>query len=1079
MKKANQEYQNNKTINNHLSKKLLASSGFLTGAIVSLSPYLAKVITPKTIYVQNFVADNVSPNSGDFSFKLQGKTKQDTDWAKKADLELVYISQKSRYSVKTKVEYDPKTDTFHTYADNLLGGSIYELQLVAPNNPRYYFSFSKTSQFFSTKNQVEKFSHYDIENDTILDLDLFDSQNLLDSANLILYYKEIGSNKILEAKGQLVAKNDQKQASFVLRNLDRNQKYEIVGTKYYFDDPDQLFDLAISPLANRYFAPSPISGKILNLSQKAYGLNSALLEISLAFENKNIKINPNEKINLEYYYKDELDNFQFGVANDVSLVVQNNKVFANLDLKQIPGGTKFWISRIWNNSGSLAISTNNNLSFISAPEIARIRTFVDANNTSSFDIKFNDQSLMLNGKEVKINFFADDQPTKMLSSSAQVVGNKLFSLAKNLPKEKHFTISSLEIVENATNFDENGQPQTSQIFFAQNFDQKQKKFFTNATSAMVESVVVDRISEDQSRISMILDSVDDFIKDKIATLYFKVAGSSNLIKSQAQAFSINGNKLVLSWDLINLEPGTNYLIDSVGIADSTNEFVNKLFLNFGPNISTNKLTWTTRPAVSSITYTTKSDTAVELNIAFKNILESLKKAKITYKELIPGGTSKTIDAIIENNSIIANLPVNSLSKGQNYLIEKIEVEDYKSSKGDSDILAVSKTITPAQKIFGVHAPLVLTKIENVNEQQTTAKLKVTFSPETIKAIGNDKVKIYYSLAGSSKLLSAFAEQTTGPNTDNSLTFELKDLEIGSKYNINSIVLTKEVELNQDTNKVLTERNILFGDADHKFDSSQSSFFTQSAIIEVGYDNSYEQRVIATFILADAKGVYNGKTATLKYRLKAKNGDVGLATHANFKEGKISAKVNSARILFDITDLYKQGLYEIDKNSLELEGTTPQAVAVQTGARVRRSVTQFADTNTTAVLIPFKEKLLDSPEKSEFQTIPKTANVTKIQLTNRTKNTATFEVEFGKDFPNQANEQTGNAEKLDDFLNKNKLKVRFKKYGGEQQEQIVEAKTEVGSQKTTFELTGLENGQQYVILGFEQVQDTTSPTTPKV
>ncbi|WP_341495413.1 DUF1410 domain-containing protein [Mesomycoplasma ovipneumoniae] len=1084
MKKANQEYQNNKTINNHLSKKLLASSGFLTGAIVSLSPYLAKVITPKTIYVQNFVADNVSPNSGDFSFKLQGKTKQDTDWAKKADLELVYISQKSRYSVKTKVEYDPKTDTFHTYADNLLGGSIYELQLVAPNNPRYYFSFSKTSQFFSTKNQVEKFSHYDIENDTILDLDLFDSQNLLDSANLILYYKEIGSNKILEAKGQLVAKNDQKQASFVLRNLDRNQKYEIVGTKYYFDDPDQLFDLPISPLANRYFAPSPIAGKILNLSQKAYGLNSALLEISLAFENKNIKINPNEKINLEYYYKDELDNFQFGVANDVSLVVQNNKVFANLDLKQIPGGTKFWISRIWNNSGSLAISTNNNLSFISAPEIARIRTFVDANNTSSFDIKFNDQSLMLNGKEVKINFFADDQPTKMLSSSAHVVGNKLFSLAKNLPKEKHFTISSLEIVENATNFDENGQPQTSQIFFAQNFDQKQKKFFTNATSAMVESVVVDRISEDQSRISMILDSVDDFIKDKIATLYFKVAGSSNLIKSQAQAFSINGNKLVLSWDLINLEPGTNYLIDSVGIADSANEFVNKLFLNFGPNISTNKLTWTTRPAVSSITYTTKSDTAVELNIAFKNILESLKKAKITYKELIPGGTSKTIDAIIENNSIIPNLPIDSLSKGQNYLIEKIEVEDYKSSKGDSDILAVSKTITPAQKIFGVHAPLVLTKIENLAEQQTSAKLKVTFSPETIKAIGNDKVKIYYSLAGSSKLLSAFANQTntTGQNADNSLTFELSGLEIGSKYNINSIVLTKEVELNtQDTNRVLTERNILFGDADHKFDSSQSSFFTQSAIIEVGYDNSYEQRVIATFILADAKGVYNGKTATLKYRLKAKNGDVAQATNANFKEGKISAKVNSARILFDITDLYKQGLYEIDKNSLELEGTTnSQATApVQAGARVRRSLAQFADTNTSAVLIPFKDKLLESTEKSQFETIPKTANVTKIQLINRTKNTARFEIEFGKDFPNQANGQTGSTEKLDDFLNKNKLKVRFKKYGGEQQEQIVEATTNVASQKTTFQLTGLENGQQYVILGFEQAQDDANPSTPKV
>ncbi|MDW2918176.1 DUF1410 domain-containing protein, partial [Mesomycoplasma ovipneumoniae] len=276
---------------------------------------------------------------------------------------------------------------------------------------------------------------------------------------------------------------------------------------------------------------------------------------------------------------------------------------------------------------------------------------------------------------------------------------------------------------------------------------------------------------------------------------------------------------------------------------------------------------------------------------------------------------------------------------------------------------------------------------------------------------------------------------------------------------------------------------LFGDADHKFDSSQSSFFTQSAIIEVGYDNSYEQRVIATFILADAKGVYNGKTATLKYRLKAKNGDENLATNASFKEGKISAKVNSARILFDITDLYKQGLYEIDKNSLELEGTatSPATAPVQTNARVRRSLAQFADTNTTAVLIPFKDKLLESTEKSQFETIPKTANVTKIQLINRTKNIAQFEVEFGKDFvPNHQNAQAGNTtEKLDDFLNKNKLKVRFKKYGGEQQEQIVEAKTDVNSQKTTFELQNLENGQQYVILGFEQVQDDASPSTPKV
>ncbi|WP_143825323.1 DUF1410 domain-containing protein, partial [Mesomycoplasma ovipneumoniae] len=363
-------------------------------------------------------------------------------------------------------------------------------------------------------------------------------------------------------------------------------------------------------------------------------------------------------------------------------------------------------------------------------------------------------------------------------------------------------------------------------------------------------------------------------------------------------------------------------------------------------------------------------------------------------------------------------------------------------------------------------------------QQTSAKLKVTFSPETIKAIGKDKVKIYYSLAGSSKLLSAVVESNQ-QNADNSLTFDLSDLEIGSKYNINSVVLVKEIEtFQQGQNTLVSERNILFGDANSAVDSNQTSFFTQSAIVEVGYDNSYEQRVIATFILADAKGVFNGKTATLKYKLKAKNGSEEEAKQAKFKEGNISTKVNSNRISFDITNLYKQGLYQIDKNSIEIGDSSPQTVTAQTFARTKRSVSLF-DASQTTNTIPFKDNLLDLPEKSEFSTIPKTANVTKLELTDRTKNTAKFEIEFGKEF-SQIQNNPGQSEKLDDFLNKNKLKVRYKKYGGQEEEQIVEAKTDVDSQKTSFELTGLENGQQYVILGFEQVQtEGEDNKTPKV
>lgn len=1080
------EVRNDKKLNSYLNKKLLAASGFITGSIIALSPYLAKLLSPKTIYVTEFVGNNIQAATGEFSFKLQGKNQADTSWAKNADLELVYINQKSKYQVKSKIVYNQELDNFSTYIDSLLPGSIYQVQLVSPNNPRYYFSFLKTSQFFSTKNQVEKFSYYDLDNTTILDLGLEDSQNLLEEANLILYYKQVGTNKILTANGQIKG-DKRKNALFSFNNLARGQNYEIVDLKYYFDNPNSLFDLEISPLANRFFRPSPISGKIESLSQKAFGLNSALVEISLVLDSKKVKLSNNEKINLEYYWKDESDNYQFGLANDVDLIIQGSKVYANLDLSDIPGGAKFWISRIWNNSGSLSFRVDKKLWFISSPEVARIKTFVDGNNTSSFDVKFNDQSLLLNGKDIKINFFADDKPSKMLSTVGQVIGNKMLSFAKNLEKEKHFTIASFEILGNITNFDqESSQKPTSTIFFSKNFDPKEKKFFTHATSAQIEGITIDKISEDSSRISVVLDSADDFIKDKIATLYFKVAGSTNLIKSEARAFNISGNKLVLAWDLINLEPGTNYFIDSIGIADNNQEFVNKLYLNFGPNIYADQLNWTTRPAISSITYIKKSETAIALNIAIKNALEPLKTATIKYKELKPGGQTKTIKAQIESNTVISSLLVENLEKGLDYQIESIEIDNYKSSKGSNDILPVSKTISQAQRIFGVHAPLVIKSINNLQEEQTSAKLKVDFTPETYKAIGNNEVKLYYSLAGSSKLLSTTTKigqnsQGSKDNTNqNTLEFNLSNLEIGSKYNINSIVLARKI-LGLNGEEEIIERNMLFGDFTNKFDAKQQYFYTKSAIIEVGYDNSYEQRVIATFILADAKGEYNGKTAKLKYTLVEKNGDKQKANSAQAKQGEITAPIVGARIRFDITDLYKQGIYEINENSLEILDTpsaSPKRAKRSLSLTSPNQVSTFQASQTQAKTIPFKAKLLATNEKKQFSTIPKTANITSLNLTKRTKNEAEFEIEFGRDFLRTNNKTSQNTEKLDDFLDSQKLKVRYKKFGGESQEQIVQAEKNVSSQKTNFKLKNLENGQQYIILGFEQVKQD-DPKHPKV
>lgn len=673
----------------------------------------------------------------------------------------------------------------------------------------------------------------------------------------------------------------------------------------------------------------------------------------------------------------------------------------------------------------------------------------------------------------------------MLSTVGQVIGNKMLSFAKNLEKEKHFTIASFEILGNITNFDqESSQKPTSTIFFSKNFDPKEKKFFTHATSAQIEGITIDKVSEDSSRISVVLDSADDFIKDKIATLYFKVAGSTNLIKSEARAFNISGNKLVLAWDLINLEPGTNYFIDSIGIADNNQEFVNKLYLNFGPNIYADQLNWTTRPAISSITYIKKSETAIALNIAIKNALEPLKSATIKYKELKPGGQTKTIKAQIESNTVISSLLVENLEKGLDYQIEAIEIDNYKSSKGSNDILPVSKTISQAQRIFGVHAPLVIKSITNLQEEQTSAKLKVDFTPETYKAIGNNEVKLYYSLAGSSKLLSTTTKigqnsQGAKDNNQNTLEFSLSNLEIGSKYNINSIVLARKI-LGLNGEEEIIERNMLFGDFTNKFDAKQQYFYTKSAIIEVGYDNSYEQRVIATFILADAKGEYNGKTAKLKYTLVEKNGDRQKASSAQAKQGEITAPIVGARIRFDITDLYKQGIYEINENSLEIldANSGPKRAKRSLSASNSYQASTFQATKTQPKTIPFKAKLLATNEKKQFSTIPKTANITSLNLTKRTKNEAEFEIEFGRDFLRTNNKNSQNTEKLDDFLDSQKLKVRYKKFGGESQEQIVQAETNIASQKTNFKLKNLENGQQYIILGFEQVKQD-DPKHPKV
>ncbi|AHH45262.1 hypothetical protein [Mesomycoplasma bovoculi] len=1100
----NKQNSQNKKIDQVISKnnrvkKIIAASGALTAASVAIAPYLMKILKTQDIFINNFVASNVTGNTANFTFNLQGENKKIDAIVKKTDLELLFFDQNNVLIGKTPVRYDQDSDKFRAFYDRFDAGSLYSMQLIAPNYGRYNFIFNNNSaNYFSTTSQVENIDYVSKLDKSDVVLTINDSQDLLaNNTNVFVKYNLEGSSQMLEAQAKVESKMVNglpdpkiKYATFALSNLHRGVRYQI--NQIYYQDGNKDFNLTSSPSVIKEFSTQVPTGSLANLVQKTIGRRQAGLDLAFTSEDPDLA---GKNVVVEYYYQNNAGSYSFGRSQSLTIGGKAGDYHIDgLQLSKLAGGQKFFVSRIIGSDDSVDINVKPNFSFASAPEISKIRTATQNDGYTRFDVTFQDNGLLLNGQNVQIDFKSlRDQSNHSVTGT--VVGNKFVGFADNLPRFSKFLITNARAVSKAQLFSEDGQDtlvslDDKPIFFGDNVTEQQREFTTSVGYAEADKVSIDQISETSAQVTVEYDSVDNYLLNQQATLFYTVQGASNVLKSNiASIVAADNGRVKVTWNLVNLQSGAKYNLSSITFSKVDGSGYGDFASVFAKNITGQDLEFATKPALSNIFSAEQAGSKVSLTMLLQNATNHFTSANIYYREYNPNGqdtkvgewqsSDEKIEAQVFNDISIKGLTKDALAKGKNYIITKVEMigdDGYKSSLGSNDILPVSRNIDLPDRIFSVSAPITVTSVQQVSDTVNSAKIRVNFDIPSVNIIGNDPITITYYRAGTNEILTKTGAITSGNYAD----FQLDDLAIGSKYYLNSVKIKKTLVNDRVVGTIYKNVAALYADA---VNVEQRSFYTTSGVSKVVYDNSREGAVYADFYLADARGDYKGATAKLKYDLIKKDQALYQEQEANKAKATTMAdtavngvsqssgakrrtrratspiqaniesgtfKVLGSRIRVDLTNLVKKGEYEINTNSLELI-SAPDAREKDNSTKHGQQRLQGND-----LKIPFKPQLLDSAENNTFDTVPKTATITSISQSQVKDKGATFSIDFAAP---------------DSYLyDGTRIKAKLQKVGEDTPPVEVEGTvtTKNGKQQVDFDANQLLQGSRYQLASFHRV-----------
>ncbi|QKG28205.1 DUF1410 domain-containing protein [Mycoplasma sp. 1654_15] len=828
-------------------------------------------------------------------------------------------------------------------------------------------------------------------------------------------------------------------------------------------------------------------------------MTSNTADISLSFETVDYTVDT-KQVNVEYYWREESGAYTFRAipGQKIEKRFENQKEIyeiKNIHITDLPEGGKFAISRIFtddNKEVNIRLDNHKTFNFYTQAVISEIRN-EEAETSANLRITFIDKQESLNNKIAKVYFkeikedgTVEGQP--QLEVEGQIVGSILRVEPKGLKKLQKYLIERIEVLD----FKKDPKTQESQsqvLDFSSRFDEKQKTFATNVKSAEIQKITFSDNTETSIKSTLEFNADEKFLEYYTAQLQYAVVAAqdkkdeTNLLFSDTyQTFTKQADgKFTIDFELKNLQSGNAFIVKGLKLVPKSNLTQKNLVLNnldttFNPLLDGSSLLFYTLPVISDITFT-PNKTSANLNIVFNNAFPADTKnsfftkdknkkikAKVFYKLYTGANPSsannseeKSIETTIFQNGI-NNLEISGLTGAKIYHITKIEVlENYTSSKNSNNILEVSAALDETKKFFSTVAETInVTKIENTARDQDNSTITITLSKNATDILQGKTVLLQFNKLGSSKIEEVEAQlKPTNGNDDPKIEFKVsqyenKPLELGTKYIINNIKLKSDLsaaEQNSAKDSALLTQ-ILF---DKNIKTSDKSFFTSSGILEITYKNDIERTIGVVIQLADALGEYRDKYAVLNYKLVEQTG-VQLQDKDKEEKHSISAPIINNRVVFNLTDLVKKGKYQLIEN---------QGLEIVDNPNVLQPST-LADSQKK-IYVPFKKTLTSTdPEKQKsqfFSTVPKTANIDKIEIEQSTKNTAKFKLTLND---------------LDSYLNNQKIVVKYRKLGSLSDLLTQESTLNVTNKDASFELKNLDDGSVYNIVSFEKAQNDVEP-----
>ncbi|WGI36281.1 hypothetical protein [Mesomycoplasma lagogenitalium] len=921
--------------------------------------------------------------------------------------------------------------------ENLKEGTTYEITKIVPtnildpeNNVNVILPRSDENKWvFSATPVVSQIaSNTTIEKSALITVKLKDDGIILNNRNSYIKYVKTSELNDPNAKVHI-------SESDIIGNFSRFSLNDLSGLIEYTITE---FGIVINENNTKVYSPIEFSN-LFDENQKKFipTLSNVIIDdilverITESSANLKIKFAANQefivnrKAKMIFSPSGSVEEITTPTVNEQEVLITqtNDEIIANFNIKNLMGGTSYSILKVELEPDPTKNSAENNIKidfslnldgskrkFTTEPTIADMGyKSSDASATLWFALNnsFTSKNESFENKTLTFKYKEKDVQNAVEQSFSTVITSN-FAIAdlKNLQPNKTFIVTSVEVNGHETSLN----PDNNLLEVSPLITPEKKEFFTTATSATIASINSTAQSQDSAQLVLTFDDNSKYLANETLVLRYRKIGSNTASNTFEAIIDQDGRA---TYNFSNLEIGTNYIIHSLVIKKSPTDPVNKpqpKIIYDAEKINESHKVFRTLNGVRSFDAQTfiEKEARVIVSLADASLEYANKQLKIVYKQEGTNDsiTSSAVDII--NGKAIFDLA--NLKKLKTYVIEEVKLVDQAS---ETTITNINNSITENDKKFIVNAQSakVVSISEVVNSRtKNSAKVQVQFEDEFLKE-NQFPVSVTYRLKGQ-KVNETPVNGTLDPNTG-IYTFDFSNLKEGSVYYIVSFNSQKNVNAIDGTpilRKIAIDLNSI--------NDENKEFSTKATVNSITVSTAEEEKAKVYVRLNDASLSLANKELEISARKVA---DANNGAAITYKARATSA---SGLYIFDLVDLPKTEQLEI--------------VEIKT-----------VDTSEN---IDFgSEKLTEINQNKVFTVLAKTASIGQIAYSAIDKTSATVAITF--------------IDK-DSYVNNKSIKLLYR---GQTDQSILKSNdpaVAINNKSASFNLTNLNPGERYEIVGFE-------------